>query len=225
MNSPDRPAAARVVALEHLLALLQIHLHGGRPQGADPLRDLAQRAGALLGARVGIAVRQADAWSIAAESDEERVLPPIDARSRFGELAAAASREAVCVPINNRDWTIAAYAPPRRGPANAALLVEGDWTSVGPTLQAVAGNIALTWQTLGAQAGQRFRTAAYGFARRLSAANGQQAVADVIARRMAQAVGARFAALALPDSSARHLAIIATHGYPLELVEHLRIEP
>ena len=75
------------------------------------------------------------------------------------------------------------------------------------------------------QAPRRLRMSTHGFARRLSKTGGAQPVADLIAKRMAQAVRARFAALALPDTSARRLYFAATYGYPLELVEHLRIEP
>jgi diguanylate cyclase (GGDEF)-like protein len=222
MNPADRPSAARVVALEHQLALLQVHLFAGRlPLGADLLRDIAHRVGALLGAKVAILTRQTGGWAIRAESEGEAPPPAIDPRSRFGDLVATASREAVTVVIDDREWTIAA----RGAQPSAALLVEGDWTGIGPTLQAVAANIALAWQAHAVHDRQRLRASTHAFARRLTSATGASIVADIIAKRMAIAVGARFAALALPDASARRLYIVATHGYPLELVEHLRIEP
>jgi diguanylate cyclase (GGDEF)-like protein len=188
--------------------------------GADLLHDVAHRISAILGAKVAILIHQSDAWSVRAESEGEDDLPAIDAH-RFGELVVNASREAACVVLGDREWTIAA-----RGPhAIAALIVEGDWTAVGATLQSVAANVALTWQAHASHARQRLRTATHAFARRLSMTSGAQSVSDLIAKRMAQAVRARFAALALPDSSARRLYFVATYGYPLELVEHLRIEP
>lgn len=222
MSPPDRPSSARVVSAEHQLALLQIHLYGARlASGAELLHDAARRAGALLGAKVAIVCRQGETWSVRAESDADSAPPAIDPRSRLDELAADGAREATCVLIDEREWTIAA-----RGAAPAVmLLVEGDWTGIGSTLQAVAGNVAMAWQGHASQGRQRLRTSTHAFARRLSAASGAQAVSDVIARRMAQAVDARFAALALPDNAARRLYIVSTYGYPLELVEHLRIEP
>jgi len=42
---------------------------------------------------------------------------------------------------------------------------------------------------------------------------------------MASEVKARIAALAVPDPTDRRLSIVATRGYALALVEHLRIEP
>src|SRR5262245_56139168 len=95
MMPPDRPSAARVVALEHQLALLQVHLHASRlPAGADLLGDIAHRVSALIGAKTAIAVQQSGVWAIHAESEGD-VAPAIDPRSRFGELVASASREAV----------------------------------------------------------------------------------------------------------------------------------
>jgi diguanylate cyclase (GGDEF)-like protein len=215
------------VALEHQLALLQVHVSSGRLRsGVEWLNDIAHRTSALLGAKVAILIRENDGWSIRAESHDaaEVELPALDARGRFGELVTGASREAVCVVIDEGEWTIAA-----RGPhPTAALLVEGDWTAAGATLQVVAVNVGLAWQgqpSQPAQAHRRLRVSTHGFARRLSMTSGAQPVADLIAKRMAQAVRARFAALALPDSSARRLYFAATYGYPLELVEHLRIEP
>jgi diguanylate cyclase (GGDEF)-like protein len=60
-------------------------------------------------------------------------------------------------------------------------------------------------------------------ARTLSAATGLQDVCDIVLRSMAQAVGARTASLAVPTD--RHLQIVATAGYSVELVRHLRIQP
>jgi diguanylate cyclase (GGDEF)-like protein len=48
---------------------------------------------------------------------------------------------------------------------------------------------------------------------------------QAIVRAMARAAAARIAALAIPDPVDQRLAVVATRGYPLELVEHLRIEP
>ena len=154
MTSSDRPAAARVVALEHLLALLQVHLYGGRfATGSEMLADLVHRVSAILGAKVAIVLRQGDAWTVRAESEGDATLPTIDARSRFGELVALAMNETACLVIGDREWTIAARGPQ----ATAAVLVEGDWTSAASTLQAVAGNVALAWHAHASQARERAR--------------------------------------------------------------------
>src|SRR6185295_11712342 len=42
--------------------------------------------------------------------------------------------------------------------------------------------------------------------------------------QMAQAVSARMSVLAMLDPTDRRLSIVATHGYSLALVEHLRID-
>jgi two-component system cell cycle response regulator len=48
-------------------------------------------------------------------------------------------------------------------------------------------------------------------------------VSETVVRAIAQAVRARIASLAVPDPEGQQLSIVATHGYPLALVEHLRI--
>jgi diguanylate cyclase (GGDEF)-like protein len=61
-------------------------------------------------------------------------------------------------------------------------------------------------------------------ARLLSRTAGLSAVGQVIVDYMARAVDARIGVLALPDATSRTLSIVATHGYPLALVEPLRID-
>ena len=48
---------------------------------------------------------------------------------------------------------------------------------------------------------------------------------DVIVRTMAHAVGGETAALAMYLANERSLAVVATHGYPSAVVEHIRIAP
>jgi diguanylate cyclase (GGDEF)-like protein len=71
----------------------------------------------------------------------------------------------------------------------------------------------------------RSSTAAHRLARRLAHAHTARAVWDIVVRGMATAVNARLGALALPESADQRLEIVRTYGYPIELVEHLRIEP
>ena len=51
------------------------------------------------------------------------------------------------------------------------------------------------------------------------------AMCEVVLDAMAKAVRARTAAIAVMDPTERRLRIVATRGYPLLLVDHVRIDP
>jgi diguanylate cyclase (GGDEF)-like protein len=61
--------------------------------------------------------------------------------------------------------------------------------------------------------------------RLLSMATGLPRVSDIIVHHMARAVGARLAALAVPDASGRWLSIVASYGYARGRVDHVRTDP
>jgi diguanylate cyclase (GGDEF)-like protein len=65
----------------------------------------------------------------------------------------------------------------------------------------------------------------YGFSRRLGRETDASRINALILKTIARHVRARIGALALYRDDDRALAIIATHGYPAVLVEHLRIAP
>jgi diguanylate cyclase (GGDEF)-like protein len=65
----------------------------------------------------------------------------------------------------------------------------------------------------------------YAFARRLARDLDREAVSALIVRALAEQAAARIGALAVYVEAERTLAIAATHGYPLALVEDVRIEP
>jgi diguanylate cyclase (GGDEF)-like protein len=71
----------------------------------------------------------------------------------------------------------------------------------------------------------RAHSAAFRLTRTLSGVSGLARVSETVVRSIAQAVRARIASLAVPDAEGEQLSIVATHGYPLALVEHLRIAP
>jgi diguanylate cyclase (GGDEF)-like protein len=72
---------------------------------------------------------------------------------------------------------------------------------------------------------RRIWLAPHRLSRRLARVTGREDVSGLIVRSMARAVDARLASFAMPDPEGGQLAIVATHGYPLALTEHLRIAP
>jgi diguanylate cyclase (GGDEF)-like protein len=118
-------------------------------------------------------------------------------------------------------WTLVAGAtrPP------AILAIQGDWSHSAAAVAQLASNAARAW-LVGAEAHRaRSGLLAHRLAVQLARTSGIRAVYETIVDRMPRAVHARIAALAVVDSSDGHLTVVATHGYPKELVEHLRIEP
>ena len=214
---PSERPPARDVTADQAADLLRVHVKAG---SRDPVAGAVARMSAVLGVKVVVAKRHGQAWSICAESDVDQPAPPVDRASRFDELIASSAGVTRCLTVGSVEWTVAVQSPS----AHLALLVQGDWTAAARTLEAVVANLGLAARAHVTHTHDRRRLWTHGLARRLAAANGTHAVSELIARRMARAVGARFSALALPDSSGRRLAIVATSGYPLELVEHLRIE-
>ena len=66
---------------------------------------------------------------------------------------------------------------------------------------------------------------AYMFTRRLSRLHGSDPLPQFIVDGLAMAARADLASLATWDADAAHLRIVATHGYPAVLVEHVRVPP
>ena len=71
----------------------------------------------------------------------------------------------------------------------------------------------------------RFARRIYAFSRRLGRETDAARIHSLILRTIASHVRARIGALALYQEDDEALAIMATHGYPSVLVEHLRIKP
>jgi diguanylate cyclase (GGDEF)-like protein len=89
----------------------------------------------------------------------------------------------------------------------------------------LAQNLSRAWRARTEANRARSGLTAHRIARRLSRARGLDEVYAVIAQRMPMAVRATIGVLAVPDPSDGRLIIVATHGYPRELVERMRIDP
>lgn len=105
------------------------------------------------------------------------------------------------------------------------LAFRGDWAQSSPAFALTAQNLSRAWRGRTEANLARSGLTAHRLALRLSCARGLGEVYAVIARRMPMAVRATIGALAVPDPSDGRLVIVATHGYPRELVERLRIDP
>jgi diguanylate cyclase (GGDEF)-like protein len=211
---------------EQARLLLELRLDFGHaPDAATALRELVQAITDIVAARVAFLFKLDRVWSVAAESRLEPGLPPT------GLIGPTFNRAAeLPVPTSVEHWNDGAttwtLVPCRTssGPT-AVLALEGDWTHASRVLLLIASHVSQALSANAASSRARLRLTTHRLARRLSRVSGAQAVCEAIVRSAAQAVSARIAAVAVADASGRHLTIGATLGYPLALVEHLRIEP
>jgi diguanylate cyclase (GGDEF)-like protein/putative nucleotidyltransferase with HDIG domain len=142
-----------------------------------------------------------------------------DARLDLDEPAREHSplRSALAVPIISNGRTAAVLSFYAEA-SNA--FDDADRRIVEAVGRAVAGSLPSL-----AQSSARLRSTSHRLSCLLSRLTGRKAVCEAIVRCAARAVSAQIAAVAVVDASDRHLSIAATHGYPLSLVEHVRIEP
>ena len=218
----ERPSDRQPTA-DQAERLLKVHGHAERATTADdPASRLVGGAASILGTKTAIACRSHGAWTIAAQSVGEPtfLINAENARALdevSGKHLAAAGR---LHESGGHTWTIYGVSAPLR----IAPIVHGPWLFTDPTLAFVSQNAALVLALQAAEETGRSSAAAHRLARRLAHAHAPRAVWDIVVRSMATAANARLGALALPDSTDQRLAIVKTYGYPIELVEHLRID-
>jgi len=171
---------------------------------------------------VAFAFRGEDGWRIVGES---AATPPLPApRSPAWEsLDAQASGQGGDVRVwayEQVDWTLLTLADADCLPI--LLLIEGDWSLSAPALLAFAQKCLSGERILTAQGRSRAGVATHRLSRALSRVSGLTEVCNLVIRHVVRAVPSRLAALAIPTRD-NQLSIVATHGYPVALVEDLRI--
>src|SRR5262249_31966630 len=162
--------------------------------------------------------------TVLAESRPEIPLPPLhDEVWREIEVMLASPAPAVAsVGSRNLEWT--AVVVTNRPGDSMVLMLQGDWTPSAPTLRRVARNIRLAKRSVTLSGSANIGLAAHRLSRTLAAVTGVREVCQAVLRHMVRAVPSRLAAFAVPGYGDERLSILATEGYPLALVEHLRID-
>lgn len=213
-------SAVRVVSPEQARRLAAVHLD--LEVSPDVYGVVARRLDEILTAAAAVIVRRRGRWTIAADSSAERPLAATDTFARQLDRLSAhpLTVEAVAIACEQPDWTLASF---RANASPIVLALRGDWTLSSPTLVATARNLALALGAHASRARARLQLTTHRFARQLAGVKGRQEAAELIVSRAAAAVSARIATLALPDIEGQ-LSIVATYGYPLALVEHLKID-
>jgi diguanylate cyclase (GGDEF)-like protein len=221
MNPPNDPGpCSRRLSAEQRRALLEVRQKVSSDQPRKFLQDLVTLVGQIVQAKVGVAGKRGSSWVVAAESSSE---PPIDVNSHggphsFDRMTATPGHRVELWSTYERDWTVVGLASSPNSPV--VLIIDGDWTACGVVFR----DLAQSFSDADREASSA--PAAHSISRHLTRAladtSGLAAVAEVVLHHVVQAVPSRMASLAVAASDGE-LSIVATHGYPRALVEHLRI--
>ena len=184
----------------------------------------AAEAEAILGQAVAICVRRSGRWNVVAQSsDAPAIARDAEDQDDFSRVACGSPPDgpALWLSADGSAWTLIALSPS----PPSVVAIRGDWTSSSPRLALWAKALSAARRAALRAASERRHVAAHRLASRLGRATSSQEVCGLALRSMARAVHARLGALALPDPLDQHLSVVATYGYPLDLVKHLRIAP
>jgi diguanylate cyclase (GGDEF)-like protein len=208
----------RTLTAEQGLRLLSVRraVPAGLP--ADLLlRHAASHLASILGAAVAFAGWRNGRWSILAQSDATGHRPP-DAGA-LEEIAGSFDDAVAIRVVDGAPWTLARLPAL---PHTALLLIEGDWSDSTLALAEAARELCTPngSSTSFADVG----LAAYELARDLAAVTGLREVCELAVRAVVKTLPCRVATFAVPTDQG-NLSIVATHGYPVALTEHLRISP
>jgi len=183
------------------------------------LRQAAVYLASILGAAVAFAGWRDGHWSVLSRSiggAELRLLPDDD--RTLDELTGRLGDAIAVREVDGAPWTVA-HLP---AVPHAILMIEGDWS--GSTHALAEAARALCAPERSSTSLSEVGLAAYELARDLAAVTGLREVCELAVRAVVKTLPCRVATFAVPTDQG-NLSIVATHGYPVALTEHLRISP
>ena len=173
-----------------------------------------------LGAPTALLSRTGDRWRFEAEAWPAQIAP-VDSHGRVASVPAEAARArwtgiALGAEDTRRGWVLLFPGAPESWdiPPDVSQLLPG----IGVLLEDVAAR-----EEIGE--GQRFGRRYHRFCRRLLRAQTSDQIHALILRTIGGHLGAQIGVLALWRQEDEHLQIVATRGYPREVVDHVRIRP
>ena len=209
----------RTLTAEQSMRLLAARRSVSRDLPADEvLRQAATLIASILGAPSAFAGCRAGRWAVLAQSHHQYDLHAIVSSGALDD-AAAAPHGIGRWTSGDATWTLVRLPA---GPLNALLLIEGDWSGSDLALADAAESLCAPDGSAGAANGAGL--AAYELARELAAVSGLREVCELAVRYAVKTLPCRVATFAVPTDQG-NLSIVATHGYPVALTEHLRISP
>jgi diguanylate cyclase (GGDEF)-like protein len=214
-------AQVRTLTAEQSMRLLSARRSVPADLPADAvLRQAATQIASILGAAVVLAGFRDRQWKVLAQSPEVRDLRTLLASPAALDDVVASLHGVGCVSLQGATWTLVRLP---MAASSALLCIEGDWS--GSDLALADAAEALCSPSDGPRgAANGVGIAAYELARDLAAVSGLREVCELAVRYAVKALPCRVATFAVPTDQG-NLSIVATHGYPVALTEHLRIPP
>jgi diguanylate cyclase (GGDEF)-like protein len=178
----------------------------------------------IIATKAALISREDGTWTLLAQAGDGPAVPATfgaAARSVFDRIAEASSVVVECWTADEHEWTLVGLT--RRSAIPLVLLLHHDWTLSTPALEQVGQQLLVAERACALAASAQARVNAHRLTRALARSSGYVGVAEAAVRNTARAVRADIATCAVADADNQMLRILATHGYPVQLVEHLRI--
>lgn len=193
-----------------------------RPGTADPadLEALVTEVSAILDAKVALARRHEGRWQVLAEAPQEPAFNP--GSDAWASLEQILSSEAgIDLVVNETGcWTVLRADDSRP----TLVAIQGDWTTDSGRLRQLVGAFVASARQVPGLVRRSPRVVAHRLTHALGRASSVPEVCEALLRHVVRVVPSRLAAVAVPVSAhANELMIAATHGYPREIVEDVRI--
>ena len=191
-----------------------------RPGAAETLDQLAERVASWIAARLdtpaALLRRDAGTWQFAAEAWPAGIGRPAAPGPATTITELRGTGVALGRTVTDARWMLVLPGAP------AGWDVAGAVNQLAPSLGALLDDVAereeiADWK--------RFARRYHVFCRRLTRAQDEEELHDLILRTFAAQVRAEVGVLATYSEPDAALAIAATLGYPREIVDHLRIVP
>ena len=185
------------------------------------LQDLVKEIGQIVQAKVGVAGKRGVSWVVAAESIPEPVIAihVNGGPHPFDRMSATPGLRVELWQTSDRDWTLIGLASQPYPPV--ILIIDGDWTPCALVFRDLARAFSLGRRDVESPR-PALDAISQHLTRALADTAGLAAVGEVVLHHVVEAVPSGMASLAVAASDGE-LSIVATHGYPRALVEHLRI--
>jgi diguanylate cyclase (GGDEF)-like protein len=218
-------AYRRLLSRSQRRALLDIHR---QLQEIDSPRAfllaLVRKVADVIHAKVGVAGKPRGQWVVAAESAPVPVIPLLEqiGPAVFDRLESTTGHWVELWRAESHEWTLVGLADTPSTPV--ILMLEGDWTACAATLRELARSLSTSRPEAMQAPEPSLHRVTQELTRALADCSGLAAVGELVLRHVVEAVPSRIGSLAVATTEGE-LSIVATHGYPHDLVEHLRIVP
>ena len=218
----DPGPCSRRLSREQRQALLDVRQKiASQDQPLEFLQRLVGLIGQIVQAKVGVAGKRGGSWIVAAESASE---PAIAVHVNggphpFDRMSATPGLRVELWRTPEREWTLVGLSSHPNPPV--ILIIDGNWTACALVFRDLAHSFSLRGREHGSSS-PPLDAILQHLTRALADTSGLAAVGEVVLHHVVQAVPSGMASLAVAASDGE-LSIVATHGYPRALVEHLRI--